>query len=410
MNELTLERKIPAARDRVFAAWTQPELLRRWSAPEGLTIEDGATDLRVGGGWRVVMAEPDGTRHEAYGTYREIAPPERLAYTHAWKGDAGSSPETVLTVELKPEADGTLLVLTQAGFPSPESRDGHREGWSSALDNLQTLFPPSDAPAASSTAAEEPAASTRGRFVWYDLLTSDAQAAKAFYTAAVGWTVQPFGEDANTYAVWLAGDTQVGGVMEYPPAPPHWMAHVSVDDVDAAARRAEELGGRIQSPPADIPNVGRFAIVADPQGASFSLFRPNDETAAPDTRLVRGFGWRELHTTDHERGWEFYRALFGWKESTTFDVGESGTYRIFRHPGDPEDGMMGGMFNGAALESKPPHWLYYVNVADSMESALARIREHGGQLLDGPMPVPGGGQSAHCMDPQGARFGIFALE
>ncbi|HYR08746.1 MAG TPA: SRPBCC domain-containing protein [Longimicrobium sp.] len=408
MNELVLERKIPAARDRVFAAWTQPELLRRWSAPAGLTIEDGDTDLRVGGGWRVVMAEPDGTRHEAFGTYREVAPPERLAYTHAWKGEGGSSPETVLTVELKPEADGTRLVLTQAGFPSPESRDGHREGWSSALDNLQTLFPSDGASSSpASTEAPEPAAS--GRFVWYDLLTTDAEAAKAFYTAAVGWTVQPFGDDSRGYAVWLAGETRVGGVMEYPPVPPHWMAHVAVDDVDAAARRAEALGGRIQSPPADIPGVGRFAIIADPQGASLSLFAPNEAATVPEWTQVGAVGWRELHTTDHDGVWPFYRDLFGWTEATTFDMGASGTYRIFRHPSDAEDAQMGGMFNAAAEEGKPPHWLFYVNV-DAMDAALARIREHGGTLLAGPMPVPGGGRSAHCLDPQGARFAIFSLE
>lgn len=407
MNELTLERRIPAARDRVFAAWTQPELLRRWSAPEGLTIEDGATDLRVGGGWRVVMAEPDGTRHEAFGTYREIAAPERLAYTHAWKSDAGASPETVLTIELEPEADGTRLVLTQAGFPSPESRDGHRDGWSSALDHLQALFASTDA--ASAGAAQETAVSTAGRFVWYDLLTTDARAAKAFYTAVAGWAVLPFGEDPNGYAVWAAGDTPIGGVMEYPPAPPHWMAHISVDDVDAAARRAEELGGRVQSPPSDIPNVGRFAIVADPQGASFSLFRANQQGSAPDGQLPGGIGWRELHTTDHDGVWPFYRDLFGWKEASTLDMGAPGTYRIFRHPADADDACLGGTFNGAALESKPPHWLYYINV-DSMDGALARIRAHGGKLLEGPMPVPGGGQSAHCMDPQGARFAIFSLK
>lgn len=398
MNELTLERKIPAARDRVFAAWTQPELLRRWSAPEGLTIEDGATDLRVGGGWRVVMAGPDGTRHEAFGTYREIAAPGRLAYTHAWRGAQGSSPETVLTLELTPEADGTRLVLTQAGFASPESRDGHREGWSSALDNLQALFPASHA-----------AASTAGRFVWYDLLTTDSEAAKAFYTAAVGWTVRPFGAEASGYAVWLAGDVQIGGVMQYPPAPPHWMAHISVDDVDAAAARAEALGGRIQSPPADIPNVGRFAIIADPQGASFSLFRSSGEAAVPDGQQVGAVRWRELHGTDYDSGWTFYRELFGWKEATTYDTGESGTYRTFRHADDPDDVQLGGMFDAAGRESKPPHWLFYVNV-ESMEGALARIRENGGRLLEGPMPVPGGGQSAHCMDPQGARFAIFALQ
>jgi predicted enzyme related to lactoylglutathione lyase len=209
--------------------------------------------------------------------------------------------------------------------------------------------------------------------------------------------------------MWLAGDTPIGGVMEYPPAPPHWMAHIAVDDVDAAARRAEELGGRIQSPPTDIPSVGRFAIVADPRGASFSLFRSNQAGPPPDDQRMGGIGWRELHTTDHDGVWPFYRELFGWKEVSTLDMGASGTYRVFRHPADPEDVYLGGTFDGAALESKPPHWLYYVNV-DSMDGALARIREHGGKVLAGPMPVPGGGQSAHCMDPQGARFAIFSLK
>lgn len=191
--------------------------------------------------------------------------------------------------------------------------------------------------------------------------------------------------------------------------PPHWMAHIAVDDVDAAVRRAEVLGGRIQSPPTDIPDVGRFAIVADPQGASFSLFSPNGQAAVPDWTQLGAVGWRELHTTDHEGAWAFYRELFGWTEATTFDMGESGSYRVFRHADDPQDAMMGGMFNAAAQENRPPQWLFYVNV-DSMQGALARIRANGGRLLAGPMPVPGGGQSAHCVDPQGARFAIFSLD
>jgi uncharacterized protein YndB with AHSA1/START domain len=140
MIELTLEQEIPAAPELVFAALTEPEQVRRWSAPEGLAVVDGDTDLRVGGGWRVVMAAPDGARHEAFGTYREIRAPERLVYTHAWRQGGGSSPETVLTVELRPEGGGTRLLFTQAGFASPESRDGHREGWSSALGHLRALL------------------------------------------------------------------------------------------------------------------------------------------------------------------------------------------------------------------------------------------------------------------------------
>ena len=139
--QLRLERVIRADRERVFAAWTRPELLRQWSAPEGMTIENGgALDLRVGGSWRVAMLEPNGTRHEAFGTYREITPPERLVYTHQWRQGRGSSPETTLTVEFLKVDDGTRVVLTQEGFSSPQSRDGHVEGWSSSLAQLERLF------------------------------------------------------------------------------------------------------------------------------------------------------------------------------------------------------------------------------------------------------------------------------
>lgn len=140
---LRLERRIPAERERVFEAWTRPELLRLWSAPEGMTVGEGEVDLRPGGRWRVVMLGEDGARHEAFGTYREVSPPERLVYTHAWVRDdlpSGSSPETVLTVEFREEDGGTRVVLTQEGFESAGSRDGHVEGWSSCLNRLERIF------------------------------------------------------------------------------------------------------------------------------------------------------------------------------------------------------------------------------------------------------------------------------
>jgi uncharacterized protein YndB with AHSA1/START domain len=140
--ELHLERVIPASRERVFAAWTQPELLARWSAPEGLTIPEGELDLRVGGRWRVLMVQPDGTRHEAFGVYRVIDPPARLVYSHQWViGDGpDASPETELTVEFHDEGEGTRVVLRQTGFEAEGARDSHGEGWTSALGNLVALF------------------------------------------------------------------------------------------------------------------------------------------------------------------------------------------------------------------------------------------------------------------------------
>jgi uncharacterized protein YndB with AHSA1/START domain len=141
---LRLERLIRADRERVFAAWTRPEQLQVWSAPEGMTIPEGELDLRVSGRWRVVMVEANGTRHEAFGKYLEVTPPERLVYTHAWRREGGdgaaSTPETVVTVEFHAAVGGTRVVLTQEGFATPQSRDGHREGWASTLNRLEALF------------------------------------------------------------------------------------------------------------------------------------------------------------------------------------------------------------------------------------------------------------------------------
>jgi uncharacterized protein YndB with AHSA1/START domain len=137
---LKLDRLIAAPPDRVFAAWTQPELLNQWSSPPGISIEGGELALRVGGRWRVMMRGGDGSTREAFGTYREIVPSKRLVYTHAWHVGGGTTPETLLTVEFRPEGNATRLILTQTGFESAESRDGHRIGWSSSIDNLEKLF------------------------------------------------------------------------------------------------------------------------------------------------------------------------------------------------------------------------------------------------------------------------------
>lgn len=138
---LRVERVVQAGRERVYAAWTTPEIIRRWSAPHGMSIGDGEMDVKPGGRWRVVMVEPDGTRHEAFGVYLQVTPPEKLVYTHRWHHDGGSAtPETTVTVEFLEQGAGTRVVLTQEGFGSAASRDGHGEGWGSTMDRLVELF------------------------------------------------------------------------------------------------------------------------------------------------------------------------------------------------------------------------------------------------------------------------------
>lgn len=250
-----------------------------------------------------------------------------------------------------------------------------------------------------------------GKFVWYELMTPDVEAAKAFYTHAIGWTTETVMD--GRYTVLKAGGEGVGGMkartadLERLGVPPHWTGLVVTDDVDATAKRAEALGGRTLKGGTDVPDIGRFAVLADPQGAAFTVFSPGTPThrtfLAP--RAIGNVAWHELNTTDYESAWKFYSELFGWKPTESLDMGEFGTYFMFSLPG--EEAMAGGMSNVAAKMNMPPHWLYYVTVED-IDAAVKRITDGGGQILNGPMEVPGGARIAQCMDPQGAAFAIFA--
>ncbi len=244
---------------------------------------------------------------------------------------------------------------------------------------------------------------TTGRFVWYELLTTDSKAARGFYTQVMNWKAEEFRGGEEPYYLWKAGDAAIGGVMEKKDMPSLWWAHVGVDDVDAVAARAETLGGRILVPGTEVPDVGRFALLTDPQGATIAIFKSKGDMPAPDQRKPGQVGWHELHTTDYEGAMRSYSELFGWKEAQTMDMGPAGKYVIFRHPGDKEDAWLGGMFNSPNVA---PLWLYYVNL-ESMDAGVKRITGHGGTILNGPMDVPGG-RAAQCRDPLGTMFAIFA--
>jgi predicted enzyme related to lactoylglutathione lyase len=156
----------------------------------------------------------------------------------------------------------------------------------------------------------------------------------------------------------------------------------------------------------DIPQVGRIAVLADPQGAEFAIFTPSMPGAGSDEPSRGDFSWHELATADWKAAWEFYRALFGWEFATSFDMGPMGTYWMFRRGGGTR--MLGGMYTKGADMPGPPHWLPYVNVPSADDAARAATR-HGGKVLHGPMEVPGGDRVAMMLDPQGALFAVHAL-
>lgn len=251
-----------------------------------------------------------------------------------------------------------------------------------------------------------------GRFVWYELMTSDPDAAQSFYTDVIGWGTSPFEGSPDPYTMWTVGEKPVGGVMETPEAakqagaPPHWMAYVSVSDVDATVSKAEALGGRLIHGPEEIPEVGRFAIIADPQGAVIAVYKPVNEMSEEDgdAPTPGEFSWHELATTDWETALDFYSQLFGWKATDAMDMGEAGTYQMY----GLGEKTLGGMFTKTAEMPGPaaPWWLYYVTVAD-IDATIEKVGASGGQVLGGPMEVPGGGKIAPCLDPQGAMFAVY---
>ena len=248
-------------------------------------------------------------------------------------------------------------------------------------------------------------ASSDGGFVWYELITSDVDAARDFYAKVVGWTIEEAGMPGPKY--WLAkvGDRAVAGLMAFPPDEPTppvgWIGYLASDDVDAGAVRVTGAGGTIHRPPTDIPGVGRFAVVADPQGAVYVLFKGAGD---PPPNLVPGtpgsIGWHELHSSDWSAGCAFYERLYGWQKTGTVDMGDMGTYQLFGTGGEP----VGGMMN---MPGVPPHWSYYFTV-DAIDAAVERLNEAGGMLQRGPHEVPGGSWIAVATDPQGGWFSLTA--
>ena len=141
---LKIERVIHAPRERVFDAFTNPEVMNKWMAPEGMTIPEASMELRVGGKFRAVMQEKNGTQHVVLGTYKEVDPPARLVHTHCWVIDNGKSkdttPETIVSIDFIEENGATRIMFSQTGFMNKQSRDGHEAGWSSSFDNLQKIL------------------------------------------------------------------------------------------------------------------------------------------------------------------------------------------------------------------------------------------------------------------------------
>ena len=244
------------------------------------------------------------------------------------------------------------------------------------------------------------------RFVWYELTSADMEGAKAFYTAVLGWRTADISMPDAPYALFIAKDTPVAGLLGLPQdaleggAEPQWIGYVAVGNVDDASNRVEKLGGTVHIPPADVLGVSRFSIVADPQRGTIALVNDRDGSQQQAPQGPGPVGWHELHTASIERSFDFYGPLLGWQKAGASPSPED-PYQEFSAGRE----IMGGMLERPG-QSSFPLWLYYFNVT-GVAAAATRVEAAGGQILDGPFTVEGGAQAVHCKDPQGAMFALI---
>ena len=248
-----------------------------------------------------------------------------------------------------------------------------------------------------------------GTPIWYELMSKDPLTARRFYAAVLGWYIDEMAPAGFTmdYRMINAGNSLVGGVFKLTDdmceqgAAPCWMMYIGVDDVDACASAITAAGGSVLMPAFDIPNIGRIAMLSDPQGAPFYVMRGVSEGTStacnPDSA---GHGaWHELHATDGVRATDFYSEQFGWGKSRGVDMGPMGIYQLISIGGRD----LGGIMTDARFPR--PAWLVYFRV-DGIELAARRIVEAGGQVIHGPMEVPGGGWIVNGLDPEGVMFAL----
>lgn len=242
----------------------------------------------------------------------------------------------------------------------------------------------------------------RGRFTWFAHKSATPASAERFYTEVLPWTVEhtPMG-GGDSYPVVKAQGVAIGGITTLPPgvdAPAHWISYVSVDDVDATAKKVVAAGGRTLMDAFDVPTVGRMQPVADPHGAALVLFK-GEQGDAPPASGAGSFHWNELWSPDVDASLAFYEKAFGYTHSAM--PMPDGTYYMLENHGKPRGGIM-----ASPSRDIPAHWLPYVAVTD-LSDALARVKRHGGKVELDPMEMPGVGRFTFVRDQLGARLGLI---
>lgn len=266
-------------------------------------------------------------------------------------------------------------------------------------------------------ANEDVSTKAHGTYIWYELITPDPEGAKSFYDDVIGWTIGPkLPGDMDYRMIGRSDGGNAGGVlrltddMQHHGARPIWLGYIGVDDVDGIVAQIEAKGGKVLMPASDIPDVGRIAMVTDPQGAPFYVMKAtppaggekkeSDVFSATEEQRV---GWNELSTSDVPGALAFYTELFGWEKGDVMPMGDAGDYQFINRNGQ----MIGAIFPTAAgaFADEQPHWRFYIRVP-SISTAVEAVKAGGGDVKVGPMEVPGGDHIIAGTDPQGAEFAL----
>jgi predicted enzyme related to lactoylglutathione lyase len=245
-----------------------------------------------------------------------------------------------------------------------------------------------------------------GTFSWTDLSTTDQNGAKAFYGELLGWQAEDIPvEEGVTYTMMRVDGNAVAAVsamredQRQQGVPPFWMSYVTVDDADAVAAKAGEAGGTVMAEPFDVFELGRMAVLQDPQGAVFAIWQPRQSIGAELVNAPGALTLNQLNTSDPGAAARFYSDLFGWEIEQRGDTDQPywGIYN--------QGALNGGMMNLPPGGQAPPHWLVYFATED-LEGATRQIEERGGQIVLPPTPVPAG-RIIVARDPQGAYFALW---
>jgi uncharacterized protein len=247
-----------------------------------------------------------------------------------------------------------------------------------------------------------------GSFCWFELATTDQNAAKNFYASLFGWTVvdSPMGPD-DFYSMFKLDGRDAGAAytmrkeQRAQGVPPHWMLYISVPNADQSVSKAAQGGATVLAPAFDVMDIGRMAVIQDPTGAIFSLWQSNKHHGTGIGGVDNTVCWADLSTPDPQRAKKFYSELFGWE--------------IMAGPNDPSGYLHiknGEHFIGGIPPAEhrnpnaPPHWLLYFQVAD-VEASTEKAKQLGGKILMPPRKMENVGTWSIVSDPQGAVFALF---